>query len=301
MVRKTIESGFVWKFGYIRRRATELEKSAPKFFDDIKYQFPDHEFTVATGKQGTFFYIDGNVCGYGFAVSTAKNDKSISYPEVEFLMFDEFLVDEDQDQRYLKGEVLMFLDLYNTVVRMRDKPCFFIGNRISDVNPYFSFWGLQTPINKKRIICKNDILVQLVESEAYIQAFYETRFGRLIKGTEYGEYAVMNKPLRDTDDFVCKTPVDAVYNFTLRLNERDVGVYYSSKMNMYYVSKSVDPSFKIIFTTEKLLHGEGVTLLRGTNGSVLFKRFMKYFSTSMFGVSDIETKMILIRSLGRFV
>ena len=72
------------QFVYVRRYATELETSAPKFFDAIieNNEFEGHEFKVKTSKKLTRFYIDGEICGYALPLSTAMILKSISFAKV---------------------------------------------------------------------------------------------------------------------------------------------------------------------------------------------------------------------------
>ena len=99
------------QFGYIRRYKDDLKEPMEQYFKDIEAKYPDFEFRVKSKK----FYIrlrpadpaekwtEDNVAGYGFELSTAANKKSISYPKITTLIYDEFLIDKG-NQMYLPDE-----------------------------------------------------------------------------------------------------------------------------------------------------------------------------------------------------
>ena len=66
------------QFIYLRRYKEELDLACQSFFDDIKSAgfFDDHEFEVKPSKKLTKFYMDGELIGYGVALSTSNILKS---------------------------------------------------------------------------------------------------------------------------------------------------------------------------------------------------------------------------------
>jgi hypothetical protein len=98
------------KFGYIRRYKDDLTQPMVQFFKDIEWEFPEYEFKT----DSKYFYIrlrtenenekwtEDDIAGYGFVLSTANNKKSISYPDITLLIFDEFLLDKG-NQHYIKN------------------------------------------------------------------------------------------------------------------------------------------------------------------------------------------------------
>ena len=48
------------QFVYVRRYKTEITKQFKQFFDDIKQEFPEHDFKI----NGNRAYIDDKICGY---------------------------------------------------------------------------------------------------------------------------------------------------------------------------------------------------------------------------------------------
>ena len=90
------------QFGYIRRYKDDLKQPMIQFFKDIEMAYPEYEFKT----DANHFYIrlrtedknqswkEEDIAGYGFILSTANNKKSISYPNITTLIYDEFLIDE---------------------------------------------------------------------------------------------------------------------------------------------------------------------------------------------------------------
>ena len=191
------------QFGYVRRYKDDLKKPMEQFFKDIEWEYPDYEFKI----DGDKFMIrmktdiktkwtENDVAGYGFVLSTANNKKSISYPNITTLVFDEFLL-EQGNQRYLPNEPEKLLNLYETIARPgTNHPrviVFMLANAISITNPYFLYWNLQMP-NKQdkngKYIWKHPtrpILVEDVRNEKFIDKKKNTEFGALVEGTNYAE------------------------------------------------------------------------------------------------------------------
>ena len=88
-VKKFIETGkeFIW----VRRYKTEL-KSLQSFFDDIVSEgyFDSHSLEV----KGKTAYIDGQIAGHFVALSVSANQKSVPYPNVDKIIFDEFMIEK---------------------------------------------------------------------------------------------------------------------------------------------------------------------------------------------------------------
>lgn len=243
------------QFVYLRRYETEIKKDKiEKFFDDIEYCYSDHGFAVKDGK----FYIDGKVAGYYLPLSKASQVKSVPYPQVSMIIFDEFIIDQGMI-RYLPNEVITFNEMYSTIARLRDVTVLFLSNAITFTNPYFLFFDLSLQQGQK-IVKKGDILLELVDSPDYTRAASETRFGKIIQGTDYGKYAIENSFLRDTDTFIEKMSGPGTYLFTIRVNDESFGVYYLNEF--WYISNSVDNTCKKIMSLDIMSHDDATTLNR---------------------------------------
>ena len=188
------------EFIYIRRYKTDLEKGKKKFFKGLidEEKFPNHKLEV----KGNTFIIDDKIAGYSMTLSTAHQFKSTNFPKVKYIIFDEFLIENGQSH-YLKNEVNIFLGLIETVARMRDVKIFCLANATSEVNPYFLFFDLTLPYNNDIKLYKDGlILLQYMDNKAYREAKKQTKFGRLVEGTDYEDYAINNKFSDENKNFI---------------------------------------------------------------------------------------------------
>lgn len=236
------------QFIYLRRYKTELSKSMKKFFTEIikNEEFPNHTFEV----HGNTFLIDEEVAGYGVTLSTAQQLKSSNFSDVYYIIFDEFLIESGQGY-YLKDEVLAFLGLLETVGRMRDIKVFMLANAVTEVNPYFMFFDLALPYNNDIKLFKDGmILLQYLQNEAYIQAKKETKFGKLVAGTEYEDYAIDNKFTDDNRVFIEKKSGQSKFSFSFIYKDIRLGVWIDYDNGKMFVSNDyVDNGFVFATTT----------------------------------------------------
>ena len=76
---------------------------------------------------------------YAFPLTAMQHDKSSSYPNVLFVIFDEFLSRDG----YLPNEFDLFTNTISTIVRDKeDVRVLMLGNTVSQQSPYFSSMGL---------------------------------------------------------------------------------------------------------------------------------------------------------------
>lgn len=93
----------------------------------------------------TLEIIKGPPMGKYLALNTSTNLKSLSFPQIENIIFEEFQV--RLNEQYIPDEVNIFLDLVSTVVRNLNpaettKKVFLIGNKTSRRCPYFDYFGM---------------------------------------------------------------------------------------------------------------------------------------------------------------
>ena len=255
------------QFVYVRRYATELETSAPKFFDAIieNKEFEDHEFKVKTSKKLTRFFIDGKECGYALPLSTAMILKSTSFAKVKNIIFDEFII-ATGTYHYLKNEVHHFLDLIETIARLRDVRVFCLANALTITNPYFNYFNLTLPYNSDFKVFKDGlIVVNYVKNEKYREAKKRSRFGQLIAGTDYGKYAIDNKFLLDDKHFIQKRPAYATMFSTIIINHKSFGVWRDKKNDFIFISNDYDPTNPCCFAIDNKSHNEHTMLVNARN------------------------------------
>ena len=259
------------QFVYIRRYKKEFSK-VKTFFADIEEAFPDERLEV----KGMNFYINGKVAGFAIPLSTSKIEKSTAYPDVTTIIFDEFILDKGT-YHYLPDEVTHFLECYETIARSRNNcRVFFLSNAITVTNPYFLYFNIKLPYNSN-ISCKNDILIELVQNEDFIKMKKNTRFGKLIQGTEYADYSIDNNFLRDKKTFIEKKSGHCQFLFTFIYNSLQLGVWANYKEGKMFVSNDVDPHYTRAFALTKADHTPNTLLISSLKKSYAFRTFLENY------------------------
>lgn len=259
------------QFVYLRRYKEELDQTAESYFNDI---ILNEEFKDVTIKyQNGTYLINDQVGGYAMALTKAKDYKSISFPLVYFIIFDEFLIEDNGYARYLKNEVEQFLSFYMSIDRYRGCTVFFLANSVSMINPYTLYWDLQLPYGSN-IVRKGDVLLQLVQDEEYIQERKQTRFGKLIEGTAFAQYAIENKFQDDNKTFILPKTEKSQHKFSFIYNGEKFGVWLDYTEGKYFVSMDTDPSctFEYAITVED--HSPNTMLLSRIGKTIYFRSFI---------------------------
>lgn len=90
-----------------------------------------------TGK--AIYNTETDCMGYCFALSDTEHNKSVSYPKITTIVFDEFLT----KHVYLNDEFVLFMNTVSTIVRQRTNvKIFMLGNTVNKYCPYFQEMGL---------------------------------------------------------------------------------------------------------------------------------------------------------------
>ena len=273
------------EFIYLRRYKSELA-SKTSFFADIGHQYPDWEFRV-NGNVAEGRLVDTKdfeVMGYFVSLSTALVKKSIAYPKVTKIIFDEFIIQKGTIH-YLADELVAFQEFYSTVDRWKDKTrVLFLANSISIYNPYFIGWGIEPSGGEWYTNAKGFIVVHLPESATFASAVYETRFGQFIKGTEYGVYSVESK-FKDANSLLIRPkPLTATYYCRFKTSiEFAIWIDYTGTGPIYYVNTKKANLPDTLFTINPNDLGGNVVMVDKSTPVVralfnAYKRARMYFS-----------------------
>ena len=289
------------QFVYIRRYKTEIKKALGsnkenKFFEQVKDKFPDHKLT----NDNNNFYIDGKICGYAIPLSTANILKSASFDNVDTIIFDEFIINKGS-YHYLQDEVIQFLDIIETIGRLRDVKVFLLGNAISTTNPYFTFFDLTLPYNSDVKTFKDGlILVNYIKNEKYREVKKATRFGKLISDTKYGKYAIDNEFLTDNKCFIQKKNKNAKFFLILLINNKNYGVWKDYKEDIIYISNDIDPNCPIKFSLNNNDHAEDTILIK-TRNNPFFKNIIEHYRIGRLCFENQNIKNNVMEYLMHFI
>ncbi len=76
---------------------------------------------------------------FGFSLSSMEHDKSVSYPKITTVIFDEFI----SRIGYLNNEFVTFMNCLSTIIRPRNNvTIYMLGNTVNTYCPYFKEMGL---------------------------------------------------------------------------------------------------------------------------------------------------------------
>ena len=259
------------QFVYLRRYKEELDETAESYFNDIilNNEFPNVTIEYRAG----CYFVNDQLAGYAMALTKAKDYKSISYPLVYFIIYDEFLIEDNGYSRYLKNEVKQFLNFYMSIDRYRGCIVFFLANSVSMVNPYTLYFDLQLPYGSN-LTRKGDLLLELVQNDEYINERKNTRFGKLIAGTDFSEYAIENKFVQDTKTFIMRKTEKSSYFFTFIYQGEKFGVWIDYAVGKMFISLNVDASCKIVYSLTVDDHTPNTMLLQSISKSPFFKKLI---------------------------
>lgn len=96
---------------------------------------------------GKALYNQDDIFCHLFALSDTEHNKSISFPNVKTIVFDEFMT----RGTYLPNEFVLFMNTLSTIVRQRkDVAIFMLGNTVNKFSPYFKEMGLKNVAEMKQ-------------------------------------------------------------------------------------------------------------------------------------------------------
>lgn len=286
------------QFMYIRRYQTELDKLTKerggRLFKAVEKEFPEYELKA----ESNTLYIrkksakEWDVMGYSQPLTTASLLKSDAFPKVTTIVFDEFIINTHGAYHYLKDEVTMFLDLYETVSRGRDVRVLFLSNAVSITNPYFDFFHLNKPYNGdiQRFGKSKEILVQNFVSQALSETKKQSRFGSIIKDTEYSDYAYDNEWLLDNEDFIEKKNRKCYYCLTLLYNGTSIGVWYDPDNWLYFISNDVDKQCPKIYSVTTDDHKPNVMLFQSATKIAWLKKLIEHYRNGAVRYESMKLK-----------
>lgn len=241
------------QFVLLRRFGTELD-TRHTFFADIAHEFPDYDFRVY-GKEAQAAHVETRddkkrrweTIGFFVALSAQQKLKGTSYHRVTTIIFDEFIL-EKGFLRELPNEVQAFLNFYSTVDRNQDKTrAFLLANAISIESKYFRHWKI-VPDELPEISLHADglVLAHFIDSGEFSESVGQTRFGKLVEGTEFAQMAMHNKFKDAHKELVEQKPATAKYFYTLETKEGTFSVWVDNPSGMMFAQQKRPGNEKLL-------------------------------------------------------
>lgn len=292
---------------WVRRYSTELSNKGdgnPGILDNNAFfaavQKEGLYTDVKLDIRGTIGYINDEPAIYFVALSTSRQLKSMNFPNVNKIIFDEFVCGNNRPG-YLPNEVEIFLDLYETVSRLRDDVrAVLLANSVSVVNPYFMYFGIKPRDDRRYTVCGESCIEMFVDAE-FIAAKTKTRFGRLVSGTRYGEYAINNKWLMDNDTFIEPKTPRAEFMLALTYNGITYGYWVDYKVGLIFVNRQYDPSSYAQYCLTKDDHDPNLLLIKSLSSCKPMQRIIYAFRNGLVRFEDMTVKNQFYEYIGLFV
>lgn len=283
---------------WVRRYQTEVDEVLKngKFFDAVREYYPDDELKI----EGNTGFINGEVAIHFIPLSTSRQLKSNNYPYVDKIIFDEFIIDKGRIT-YLKNEVEVFLDLYETIARTRDNVrAVLLANAVTIVNPYFLFFNVK-PEPNKRFTVSGQICIEMFTDADFVDKKKRSRFGQLVSGTRYGNYAIENQWLLDNDTFIEKKTPKAEFLLGLKYNGTMYGFWIDYDVGLIFVNRQYDPSHHALFCLQKDDHDPNLLLIKSINDNYRVKRVVWCFRAGLLRFQDLTVKDQFYEFIGLFI
>lgn len=300
-IKKFLKTGE--QFIYMRRYKTELDTAMTTFWGDLQANnyFDDLKLEVKKGKTITTLLCDDKICGYAIPLSTSNILKSTPFPNVTTLIFDEFLLDTGGTHRYLKHEVTMFLDVIESVGRLRDNlKVVLLGNALNvHASPYFAYWDLDLPEgdNEFRTFKDGAIVVNYIRNLKYREAKKASRFGKLIDGTDYGKFAIENQILHENNSFISKRPSVSKIECLFIINGITFGVW-NGRDGYLYISDKFDPNCRFKFAFDFTDHTES-TVFETVRKNLWLQVVLRAYKLAFLKFESQKIKSIVVQLLNR--
>ena len=196
------------QFGYLRRYNEDTKDYlVGEYFSDVIRNKNGHEYikewtegkytTITAYRKSIYFanvsedgekIIRGAKIGRMFGLSNSEHYKSLSFPEIKNIVYEEFVT----SGYYLQGqggEPKLLLNFLSTVFRHERGHLYCIGNKVSRINPYFGEWQL-TNIPKQKVNTVDIYHVKNEETDTETKiAVYMTHTMKINSGMFFGNAA----------------------------------------------------------------------------------------------------------------
>lgn len=128
-----------------------------RFTSDIKNRYLEHFYTnkmisinkkvdfAKLTRKGQVFYYNKKPFLYVVSLSSQQKLKGFDIPNVKYIVYDEFTTTQQKYNHYRGNEAIDFLDLYMTFKRNNNVKCYFLGNKETFTNPYYTFFNIKPP------------------------------------------------------------------------------------------------------------------------------------------------------------
>ena len=190
--------------------------------------------------------IDGEVAGMFISANLAKKYKSVAFPDVDYIVYDEFI---PENMRYIGGQKNPMLEpdsvmnLLQTVSRgpgMPYRPCrlILLANKISLVNPYFTYFGIDAKVQPgMKKLEDHGVYLELFDNEGIVNEVMNSPLGEVLANTPMAAYHKDEAFMMDNNHFISSKPrMGGAYIANLIYHGTNYAVWLFSERGYYFVT-----------------------------------------------------------------
>lgn len=289
---------------YLRRFKTELKESKTKFLGDL-YEGDKRLENEKIEIKGNTLYVNDKPSIHFVALSTSLNLKSVSYHNVNMLIFDEFLTLGYK----LRGvnEETIFLEFLETTFRTRDDIFIvLLSNAISTTSKYYEIFGFDKPINPKRKYQypkhSKDVVLEIInDDEDFKKLKEQSRLYKLLPPSQYKKYSIENEFIfEDNSNILKRKDIKGHINYlyTIATSEGYLDIYLFDKVK-YYIMFNSKIERELIFTFDKDLTINGYIYINQSHD--IPRRISTALAIKTLFFQDMKSKKIFIENLKKII
>lgn len=291
------------EFIYLVRTQDEKKKGVfeKAFSKVIAQEFPKDNIETTTEEMELKIEdengdpVETKTLGYCLALSEAVKIKKRSFPNVKWLMFDEYMLEEKQSSGYVNGwnEPDLFLSIYHTIDREQDKViCFLLGNNTSFYNPYHMHEAFNIPyVSKGDIWYSENVLFQWATGSDELQEDKaKCKFLKMIDKTDYGRYAKYGDYVDDNINFIGKRTEKSKHLFVIEFEGVSYGVWQDLKLGLVFIDSVYDKNTNLRYALTVGDHKENTLLTRSKSNNLLLW-LAKNFKLGNVRFTDMKVKV----------
>lgn len=299
MVDWFLERG--WKFIWLRRQVNEAEETVKGFFDAIA---KDTYLTNKYGEikymtKGNMLYINGKVAGEVLALAQSQLYKSREFADTYSIVFDEFISEGGTRKAYLPDEANVLNGIVLTIARHKPRfRVFMLGNSVRFNNPYMVYFKIKPFSKGIRFYKKKRVLVEMYLNKYMVKKMIDSDFGKMIAGTDYFDFAILNKFKDGNKKFIEKKPKTATYHCSIKYEGQIFSFFHDKQLNRMYTVRGGIEDTRRVYTLNERDHDIDYTLVKNIKRTRLVK-VVNYYQMGALRFNDttIREQVLMVLTI----
>ena len=278
---------FIW----LRRQVNEAQEAVKGFFDVIENddyllsKYGEIKYMI----KGMVLYINDKPAGEVLALAQAQLYKSREFAKVYNIIFDEF-ISEGTRKSYLPDEANVLHGIVLTISRhKKGVRVFMLGNSVKFNNPYMTYFKIKPFASGIRHYKKIGVLVEMYINKYMVLKMMNSDFGRLIKGTDYFDFAILNKFKDGDNKFIEKRGKGSDYLCSLKYEGMVFTFCFNREKDLIYTIRNGVDDARYLYVISEKDHDIDYKLVKNIAKTRLMK-VSNYYKAGKLRFNDITIR-----------